>query len=101
MTQKSGTALLLEQGIDLEREKVNLNLRKKSTVVIIDDAQTIFHDVNFWAILIKFAPTWLPSRIRFIISSTHLLSGGGPGPCSFQSFLKLDRSDFVLDLKDN
>lgn len=102
-TTKTGTQLLLEAGIDLYKNwvKEEFNVKDRFTIVFIDDAQAKFEDVDFWANLIKYSPNWLPSTIRFVISSTHLLSGGGPSPFAFQALPKLERSDFLLSPRES
>jgi ATP/maltotriose-dependent transcriptional regulator MalT len=53
-------------------------------------------EVRFWEQLIKVASNWLPSNIRFVISSTHLVSIGTSSLVVFEALPKLDRSDFLL-----
>ena len=77
--------LLLEEGIDFLNKTTTDKIRKKDTVVFLDDAQAKYEDVKFWELLIKLSPNWLPSSIRFIISSTHLLSGGTSSPVEFKA----------------
>jgi hypothetical protein len=88
--------LLLKEGIDFSNETVSEKLQRKKTVVFLDDAQAKYDDIEFWLLLIKVSPNWLPSNIRFIISSTHLVSFGNSSPVVFEGLPKLDRSDFLL-----
>ncbi|KAI8823202.1 hypothetical protein BJ741DRAFT_634842 [Chytriomyces cf. hyalinus JEL632] len=41
-------------------------------------------------------PNWIPSNIRFVISSTHLLAGGIESPLELRSLPGLERNDFLL-----
>ena len=93
LENKSGAQLLNEVGIDLFKKNTNI---KKDTVVFLDDAQAKFGDIEFWNLLIKVTPTWISSNIRFIISSTHLISFGESSPVVFEALAKLERSDFLL-----
>ena len=93
---KSCSELLAEIGIDLEREEYGKNIGKRDTCIFIDDAQAKFDQVGFWIELVKIAPNWLPSNVRFIISSTYLPSGGTHSPVEFIAHPGLNRGDFLL-----
>jgi energy-coupling factor transporter ATP-binding protein EcfA2 len=97
LSLESCDQLLLKEGIDFSNKTTTEKLGKKATIVFLDDAQAKYENIEFWGLLIKSSPNWLPSNVRFIISSTHLLSGGGPSPLAFQALPKLERSDFLLD----
>ncbi|KAJ3384183.1 hypothetical protein HDU84_003086, partial [Entophlyctis sp. JEL0112] len=68
--------LLAEAGIDMAKKLTTNRAGKKLLVVFLDDAQAKFADLTFWKLLIKMSPNWLPSTVRFVIASTHLLAGG-------------------------
>ena len=96
MHTKTCSELLLSYGIDFSNQTVTDNIIKNNTIVFLDDAQAKYEDANFWMLLIKLSPNWLPVNIRFIISSTHLLAGGIESPVELRSIVKLERSDFLL-----
>jgi hypothetical protein len=93
---KSCFELFALRGIDLEREEYGKNIGKRDTCIFIDDAPAKYHEIGFWAELIKNAPNWLPANVRFIISSTHLLSGGTHSPVEFKGLPELNRGHFLL-----
>jgi hypothetical protein len=93
---KGCTQLLLEAGIDFFNKTISEKLRRKNTIVFLDDAQAKYDDVEFWGLLIKLSPNWVPSNIRFVISSTHLVSIGTSSPVVLKALPKLERSDFLL-----
>eukprot|EP01033_Poteriospumella_lacustris_P016614 gene16614-11886_t len=62
-------------------------------VVMLDDAQSKYYDVNLWASLIKASN--LPENIRFVISATYSLHTV-ESPLDFALLPKLVRSDFLL-----
>ncbi|KAJ3262330.1 hypothetical protein HK103_002744 [Boothiomyces macroporosus] len=101
LSDKSCFELLASKGIDLENCKYKESIRKQNTVVFFDDAQAKYAEGTFWTLLIKFSPTWLPNNFRFIISSTHLLSGGTISPVEFKSLPALNRSDFLLTSEES
>jgi len=88
--------LLAEKGIDLEKGKYERNIGKRDTFIFLDDAQAKYSEVRFWDQLIKGSSHWMPSNVRFIISSTHLLSGGTESPVEFKALPRLERGDFLL-----
>lgn len=96
LTDKSCFDLFKAKGIDLENCEYQSNIGKRDTVVFLDDAQEKYPEVRFWEQLIKVVPNWLPSNIRFVISSTHLVSIGTSSPVVFEALPKLQRNDFLL-----
>ena len=96
LSHRSCTELLQKKGIDFFNETVSEKLQRKKTIVFLDDAQAKYDEIDFWGLLIKFSPNWLPSNIRFVISSTHLVSMGNSSPVAFEALPKLERSDFLL-----
>jgi hypothetical protein len=62
----------------------------------MDDAQNKYDEVAFWELLIKGTSLWMPANISFIISATHLYSGGKQSPIEFISLPRLSRIDFLL-----
>ena len=64
---RSCIQLLLEEGIDFSNKTITEKLGKETTIVFLDDAQAKYDEIDFWGLLIKFSPTWLPANIRFII----------------------------------
>jgi hypothetical protein len=93
---KSLQQLLLEKGIDFFNDTVSEKLQRTKTVLFLDDAQAKYDDIEFWGLLIKASPIWLTNNIRFIISSTHLVSDGTSSPAVLVGLPKLERSDFLL-----
>jgi hypothetical protein len=89
-------AILSEAGIDLQGMKISDHLVNKSFVFFLDDAQNKYGDTYFWESFIKIAAIWMPGNIKFIISATHLLSGGKESPVEFVSLPRLSRTDFLL-----
>ncbi|KAL8017135.1 putative bacterial Pleckstrin domain, P-loop containing nucleoside triphosphate hydrolase [Plasmopara halstedii] len=94
-SQVSAVDQLRSCGIDIYDSTMNLSSHQNH-VVMIDDAQAKYDDKDFWATLIKVAPSWLPDNVRFIICATHALECGVESPVELQSLLKFGRSDFLL-----
>ena len=98
------TVLLKKTGIDastwmLERDDAGRCVcadDSQQFVVMLDDAQRQYCDVNLWASLIKTAMVSdLPKNIRFVISATYSLHTV-ESPLDFALLPKLVRSDFLL-----
>ena len=98
---RSVTQLLLEEGIDFSNKTTSEEVQRKNTIVFLDDAQAKYDDIEFWGLLIKLSPNWLPSNVRFVISSTHLISIGTSSPVVFEALPKLERSDFLLTTNES
>lgn len=89
--------LLKAKGIDYENEIIIEELLLgKDVVVFLDDAQAQYSDTRFWVEFTKAAGLWLPKKIKFIVSATHLLNGGKESPVEFESLPRLSRNDFLL-----
>lgn len=81
-------------GLDLKSIKFHANYDE--LVVILDDAQNIYHHPEFWAVLIKEASCRCPN-FRFIISVTHNLNIISESPVALQSLRsRIDRSSLLL-----
>ncbi|KAJ3399638.1 hypothetical protein HDU80_007706 [Chytriomyces hyalinus] len=94
---RSCSQLLLDRvGIDISNQSTADGVGQKNLVVFLDDAQEKYDDLEFWKLLIKMGPTWIPSNIHFVISSTHLLAGALVRPVELRSLRALERNDFVL-----
>jgi hypothetical protein len=84
-------------------KSVGVDLRAMNTppiqtkfLVILDDAQNIYHHTNFWTKLIKQACVKCPN-FKFIISVTHSLNIPNESPFEFQSIIsQIRRSDLLL-----
>ncbi|TPX74549.1 hypothetical protein CcCBS67573_g04185 [Chytriomyces confervae] len=97
LDNRSCSDLLLDKaGIDLLKESITDGVGQKHLVVFLDDAQAKYDDFTFWKLLIKMGPNWIPSNIRFVISSTHLLAGNIESPLELRSLRALERNDFLL-----
>ncbi|TPX71022.1 hypothetical protein CcCBS67573_g06320 [Chytriomyces confervae] len=97
LDDRSCSDLLLDKaGIDLSKESITDGVGQKDLVVFLDDAQAKYRELTFWNLLIKMGPNWIPSNIRFVISSTHLLAGGIESPLELRSLPVLERNDFLL-----
>jgi hypothetical protein len=70
--------------------------RTKLARVFLDDAQAKYSDTRFWEKFTKVAGLWLPRKIKFIVSATHLLNEGIESPVEFESLPRLSRNDFLL-----
>ena len=100
-SDKSCFELLAENGIDLKKSKYEKNLGIGNTIIIFDEAHRKNHELTFWIQLLKVSPMWLPSNIRFIISSKYLLSGEPTGHFSFIYLPNIQRSDFLLSANES
>jgi hypothetical protein len=69
---------------------------EKTYIVFLDDAQSTFEDKIGWTYFVKNADNF-PENVKFVISATHLLTGGIDSPIEFQSIVKLSREDFLLN----
>ena len=96
LTDKSCFDLFVAIGIDLENLEYKSNIGKRNTIIFLDDAQEKYMEVRFWEQLIKMTPNWLPSNIRFVISSTHLVSIGTSSPVVLKLFQNLKEVTFYL-----
>ncbi len=93
--------LKCETGIDancweLENDHCVCADKSKQFVVMLDDAQCRYDDVNLWTSLIKrdFLRL-LPDNIRFVISATYSFSSH-VSPVDFRTLPKLTLNDFRL-----
>lgn len=89
---KTLSDLLKPHGIDLGNGTVTGD---KPRVIMLDDAQKKYGEMDRWTVLIKNVSRWIP-QTRFIIAATHSLQGGFDTPVEFNSFPRLGRSDFLL-----
>jgi hypothetical protein len=97
-SQKTGFELLRGAGIDLHTRKFSFTFSDRPIYIIIDDAQAKYSgtDLGFWTMLVKAGADWLPSSVKFIIASTHLVAGGVVSPVEFASMNGLLREDLLL-----
>ncbi len=73
---------------------------EKMQIIMIDDAQKIYQNKDFWNLFVKNYALWKPRRSRVVISSTHLISTGLESIVEFQSFPKLTRQDMLLSREE-
>ncbi|KAJ3291264.1 hypothetical protein HDU76_007305 [Blyttiomyces sp. JEL0837] len=92
--------LLQEAGIDLVKRTTVDGVGEHNLIVFLDDAQAKYADLEFWNLLNKSSPIWLPATISFVISSTHLLVGGVESPVVLESLQRLERKDFLLSTEE-
>eukprot|EP01033_Poteriospumella_lacustris_P008075 gene8079-5817_t len=71
-------------------------------VVLLDDAQHTYDDVDLWASLIKTTNAFsaLPRNIRFVISATYSLQTHTSVMVDFTMLPKLVRADFLLSAEE-
>ena len=100
LTEISLYDIFIDRGIDLKKFQTTLT-KGLPVIFFLDDAQEIYSDTKFWEHLIKIGPTWLPQNVRFVISSTHLVSYGNSSPVVFESITKLGRDDFLLSHEES
>jgi hypothetical protein len=92
--------LLLKCGIDLKNETINLP-QNESTLIIIDDAQFIYNNEEFWIDLLKLYPDWANGyNIKFIISATHTITYRSESPVGLKDCPRLELKDFLISSKE-
>ena len=73
----------------------------KPYVIILDDAQELYDDSEFWNKLIKHVQGSLPNNVRFIFSATRLYTGMQSSTPSFKYLHRLSRDDFLLNEQES
>lgn len=82
---QDATTLLSTYGVNVCKKACDI-LRGKLCVLMLDDCQRQYNDLDFWTRLIKGSTSWLPDHVRFIISATHLRETDAPlSPVTFRS----------------
>ena len=90
---RSFTEELLRNGIDIVNQTITDDLRNKDTIVFLDHVRAKYKEVEFWELLLNCSVSWLPSNVRFIISTTpHAESS----PLVLNSLPALGLGDFRL-----
>ncbi|KAH9142072.1 hypothetical protein AeRB84_013826 [Aphanomyces euteiches] len=69
----------------------------KNVIYMLDDAQTLYDNRDFWFDLIKDLPLHFGGRVRFIISATHMISSGEQSsPPDFRLLETIGRDTLLL-----
>ncbi|KAH9108321.1 hypothetical protein LEN26_014128 [Aphanomyces euteiches] len=69
----------------------------KNVIYMLDDAQTLYDNCDFWFDLIKDLPLHFGGRVRFIISATHMISSGEQSsPPDFRLLETIGRDTLLL-----
>ena len=100
VTNFSTSNLLLGIVCDPEGQQYNLHEIKDPCIVMLDDAQTIYDQVEFWAHFKKAARRIFPPHISFLIVATHILEGGQESPVELADLKRFGREDFLLSEED-
>jgi hypothetical protein len=87
-------------GCDLQRQEITIPIREDCSllVIVIDDAQEKYNDLDFWCGLVK-DYSLLADRcpkLRFIISTVHALGSKHKSPVEFEAMSKISRKDMLL-----
>jgi hypothetical protein len=69
-------------------------------VILLDDAQLRFQEIDFWEKLIKEACR-LPTTLSFVVASTHLLSGAdSPAVLKSATVSNIYHSEILLSVEE-
>lgn len=92
-----GIEIFQERGLDLVKQECKFGPDHPPVVFMIDDAQMKYNEEEFWFLLIKNLPVWLEStKVKFIISATHMLELGVDSPVEFGNLPRVTRDDLAV-----
>ncbi|KAE9244283.1 hypothetical protein PF004_g5744 [Phytophthora fragariae] len=87
--------ILRLHGLDVVHEHCDY----ENVIFMIDDAQFQYGDAVFWAAIVKDIPLMVGPGVRFIISTTHVISTQGQSsPAVFKQLETISREDLLLSL---